>query len=210
MKLSFRYWFLVGLILTAAFALHAVSHGEPTLPTRPLSSIPQQIDGWQGSDQVLEDKYVQALGVSDWVFREYEKAGLPHIGLYIGFYRSQRTGATIHSPKNCLPGAGWQPVENRIIELSTPNGTKVPANLYVIQKGLQKEIVIYWYQSHGRVIASEYWGKIYLVLDAIKLNRTDAAIIRVVTPMDSEAAALSRAVGFSEAIIGQVDSAIPQ
>ncbi len=210
MKPNLRYWVLFCIILGAAFALHAVSHGEPTLPIHPLSSISLQISGWQGRDEAFEEKYVQALGVTDWVLRSYQKPGVPPIGLYIGFYRSQRTGATIHSPKNCLPGAGWQPVENRIIHISASDGSKVPVNLYVIQKGMDKQVVLYWYQSHGRVVASEYWGKFYLVADAIRLNRTDAAIIRIVTPMEQESAAQQRAVSFAENIIGQVNSAIPK
>lgn len=211
MKAGARYWGMLALIVAAAVALHALSHGEPKLPDHPLSSIPMQIDGMNGIDERMEDGAVEMLGVSDWIFRTYRDSANIPVNVYVGFHASQRTGASIHSPKNCLPGAGWQPVQNSTIELHGPDGKLVPVNLYVIQNGNSKQLVIYWYQSHGRVIASEYSGKFYLVLDAIRLNRTDAAIARVVTPViKDQQESQKRAERFAEALMSQVTSAIPQ
>lgn len=211
MKPGIRYWFILALLIAAAVALQALSHREPSLPQHPMSSIPLQFDNWSGRNILLEDRFVEALGVDDFVFRSYERPGEPPVGLYIGFYRTQRTGSTIHSPKNCLPGAGWQPVQNGTLELRLPDGSKALTNLYIVQRGMQKQVVLYWYQSHGRIIASEYWGKFYLVADAIRLNRTDAAIVRVTTPFEgSDEQARARAVSFAQSIIGQVNSAIPR
>lgn len=211
MKVGLRYWLMFALIIAAAVALHAMSHGEPKLPDHPLNLIPMQIGEWQGTNERMEDGAVEMLGVSDWILRTYHDPNNVPIGLYVGFHASQRTGASIHSPKNCLPGSGWQPVQNTTIQLHGPNGTLVPANLYIIQKGNSKQIVIYWYQSHGRVIASEYSGKFYLVVDAIRLNRTDAAIARVVTPItQDQQESQQRAERFAEALMSQLNSAIPQ
>ena len=110
------------------------------------------------------------------------------VGLYVGYHDSQRQGDTIHSPLNCLPGAGWQPLEQGRITVSVrDHGTARPApievNRVVIGKGLDRQLVLYWYQSHRRVVASEYWGKVYTVLDAMRYNRTDAAMVRVITPV---------------------------
>jgi EpsI family protein len=110
-----------------------------------------------------------------------------------------------------LPGAGWQPVENRTIQLHGPDGRLVPVNLYVIQKGNAKQMVLYWYQSHGRIIADEYSGKMYLVLDAIRMNRTDAAIARVATNIyPDQQQSQERAERFAETLMTQLNSAIPQ
>jgi EpsI family protein len=210
-KLTLKYWAMLGLIVAAAVALHALSHGEPILPSHPLSSIPMQFGDWHGNDEHMQEGAVEMLGVSDWILRTYRNPSQPPIAVYVGFHSSQRTGASIHSPKNCLPGAGWQPVENRTIELRGPNGTMVPANLYVIQKGNSKQVVIYWYQAHGRIIASEYSGKMYLVLDAIRLNRTDAAIARVATTIyGDQQETQQRAERFAETLMTQLNSAIPQ
>ena len=211
MKPGARYWGMLTLIIAAAVALHALSHGEPKLPEHPLSSIPMQIDGMNGNDEKMQEGAVEMLGVTDWILRTYrDKANVP-VGVYVGFHSSQRTGASIHSPKNCLPGSGWQPIQNSTIQLHSPDGKLVPVNLYVIQNGNSKQLVIYWYQSHGRVIASEYSGKFYLVLDAIRLNRTDAAIARVVTPvLQDQQESQKRAERFAEALMSQVTSAIPQ
>ena len=134
------------------------------------------------------------------------------MGLYIGYFRTQRTGATIHSPKNCLPGAGWQPVVSETYQLSLDDGRKVPINLYVIRKDLDQEIVLYWYQSHGRVVASEYWGKFYMVYDAMRLNRTDAAwcASRPRCAMAILDAARTQALTFAKQVAVDVDQIIPR
>ena len=94
------------------------------------------------------------------------------VGLYAGYYRSQRQGDTIHSPQNCLPGAGWRPVSSATINLTSPGGS-VPVNQYVIQKGLDQQVVLYWYQGRGRVVANEYANKALLMWDAATLQRTN-------------------------------------
>jgi EpsI family protein len=125
------------------------------------------------------------------------------VSLYVGYYASQRQGETMHSPLNCLPGAGWLPVERGRAVLpvrSAPDGPmrRIEVNQFVIQKGLDRQAVFYWYQSRDRVIASEYWGKVYTVLDAIRYNRTDAALIRVIVPIaQGETSGTARAAGVS-------------
>jgi EpsI family protein len=134
------------------------------------------------------------LGVDDYIIRSYFGPRLG-LGLYVGFYTSQRQGDTIHSPLNCLPGAGWQPVEQgrttiMVRDNATSTSTRpIEVNRVVIEKGLDRQLVYYWYQSRDRVVASEYWGKIYTVLDAVKYNRTDAALVRVVLPMPDQGSA---------------------
>ena len=140
---------------------------------------------------------VQAAGVDDYVSRIYGIGQQIPIGLYVGYYGSQRTGDTIHSPKNCLPGAGWEPVRAGYLTISPPGGAPIEVNEYLVAKGADKRLVLYWYQGRGRVIASEYAGKVWMVVDAIRLHRTDGALVRLVTPVDDgEANAQERLVRF--------------
>src|SRR5438445_7852428 len=109
---------------------------------------------------------------------------------YVGYYASQRDGATYHSPLNCLPGSGWIMSDPARITI-TPKG-RVPflANRYLIQNGDHQALLVYWYQGRGRAVASEYWGKIYTVLDSVRLRRSDGAMVRVTIPVgQSETAA---------------------
>jgi EpsI family protein len=112
------------------------------------------------------------------------------VGVYIGYYQSQRQGDTMHSPLSCLPGAGWEPLSKSALRVtvdSSPGGAprEIEINRYLIQKGLDKQLVLYWYQAHNRVVASEYWGKFFLITDAVRLNRTDGALVRVISPIDA-------------------------
>ena len=129
-------------------------------------------------------------------------------GLYIGYYRSQRQGDAIHSPQNCLPGAGWESVKAGTLTIPIERGTgvaprRIEVARYVIQKGLDRALVLYWYQSHGRVIAGDYRAKIFSIIDAVRLNRTDAALVRIVTPIldnETETASETRASAFVQSI----------
>ncbi len=94
-----------------------------------------------------------------------------------------------------MPGAGWNPVQSPIYQLPLDDGRKVPINLYILRKGLDEQLVLYWYQAHGRIVASEYWGKFYLVYDALRLNRTDAALVRITMPIDDDDERTAQAAG---------------
>ena len=134
------------------------------------------------------------------------------IGLFVAFFESQRKGGAIHSPKNCLPGAGWEPVEFGITTIEMP-GHPAPGaiNRAIVQKGLSKQLVLYWYQSQGRIIASEYSAKFYLVWDALTRNRTDGALVRIITPViqNDEAGALERAKSFARDMFPLLQQHIP-
>jgi EpsI family protein len=215
MKAGVRYWLMLVVLLGATTGMAYLSHGESTPPAKPLSEFPNKIGPYaQVTEWKLDQETLDILKVTDYVDRGYWEPGLNKnlMGLYIAYFRSQRQGATIHSPKNCLPGAGWNPVQSSIYQLKLDDGRQVPVNMYVLRKGLDEQVTLYWYQSHGRIIASEYWGKFYLVYDAMRLNRTDAALVRITVPVDhgDEAAAEQRAVAFAKTITTQVDQVIPR
>ena len=207
---SIRLWITAAVLLGAFFLLHSVSHGEPVLPHQPLRDLPYTIGSWTGQESPLSERIVQAVSVSDYTNRFYYSVGNSPIQLYVGFYGSQKTGDTIHSPKNCLPGAGWDPVHAGFATIPVA-GRQITVNEYVIQQDQNKQLVFYWYQGRGRVIASEYAGKFWMVADAISRNRTDGALVRLNTPItDNESTARARLVGFTQDLFPKLDELIPK
>ena len=110
-------------------------------------------------------------------------AHVPPISLFIGYFATQRTGQTMHSPQHCLPGAGWTFDSQKYVNIKDVNGQNYKVGEYVISNGETKQFVIYWYQAHGRSVPNEYLAKLYMVTDAIRTNRTDGALVRVITPV---------------------------
>jgi EpsI family protein len=184
-----RALIIAGLLIAGALYLNSASKSEPIQIRRSLSSMPIQIGNWNGERSTeFDSRTLKILGVDDYVNRQYFDSTNATISLYIGYYRSQRQGASIHSPMNCLPGAGWNPIEKNILSVPVQKIGDlqigiIKINRILIQKGSEQQMVLYWYQSHGRVVASEYWGKIFTVIDAIRTNRTDAALVRVISPV---------------------------
>lgn len=213
MSATVRYWIMLAVLGAAVSGMALLSHGEATPPALPLAQFPKQIDQFSSLADVPFDKEtLEILKPSDYLNRVYYEPGAGQVGLYIAYFETQRTGATIHSPKNCLPGSGWTPTVSTITTLALPDGRKVPMNLYLIRKGLEETVVLYWYQSHGRVVASEYAGKFYMVYDALRLNRTDAALIRVTSPVinGDEDGAKKRAFEFAQQVAVDVEKIIPR
>ena len=171
-------------LMGGAVVIASANRSEERIARLPFAQFPMQIEEWGGAPQPpMEPKVLAVLGVDDYLTRAYytpDQSGL--VGLYLGYYGSQRQGDTMHSPLNCLPGAGWAPLSNTRVSIPVL-GDSIVVNRYIIQKGLDRQLVLYWYQSHGRVVASEYWSKFYLIRDAVRLNRTDGAIVRVIAPI---------------------------
>jgi EpsI family protein len=208
---SIRLGVTAAVLLGAFILLHSVSHGESVVPQQPLRNLPYTAGKWSGQEHPLSERMVQAVSVSDYTNRFYLADGMPPVQLYVGYYGSQKTGDTIHSPKNCLPGAGWDPVHSGFITINVAGGRQIVVNEYVIQQDQNKQLVFYWYQGRGRVIASEYAGKFWMVADALSRNRTDGALVRLVTPInDSETSARARLVGFTQDLFPQLDAIIPK
>jgi EpsI family protein len=212
---SWQRFLPVALLLAAtAFALAARDTKEVLPPHEALSAFPMQIVAWQGRELELTPATLEVLGPGQFLSREYQRSAFEApVNLFIAYFPSQRTSDTIHSPKNCLPGAGWAPIESGRISLRRPDGSSILVNRYLIGKGTSKDIVLYWYQAHGRVTPSEYWAKIFLATDAIRLNRTDGALVRVVTPIEQsegETKAQERAILFSEQLLSKLDPYIPK
>ena len=197
MKSSLRFVLLLAVILVAGILVNAWAYlGEAHVERKQLKDFPSQIGGWQqtGSDQVLDNETLKVLRASDYLLRNYRSANGRVANFYVGYYATQRDGATYHSPLNCLPGSGWIMSDPAHITITLPDGRAFTANRYLIQNGDQKDLLVYWYQGRGRAVASEYWGKVYTVLDSVRLRRSDGAMVRVTIPVDrSEEASLQMA-----------------
>jgi EpsI family protein len=208
-----RYWLMLGVLCAATAGMAMLSHGEATPMALPLAQFPKQVLAYnQVADVPMDKETWEVLKPSDYLTRIYYSPGLGEVGLYIAYFQTQRGGATIHSPKNCLPAAGWQPTVNTVTTLSLADGRQVPVNKYIVRKDLEEQVVLYWYQSHGRVVANEYLGKFYLAVDALRLNRTDAALIRITAPVvnGDEEGAQNRATAFAKQVAVDVEKIIPR
>jgi EpsI family protein len=193
---------MIALLMVAIVAVHMPSNQLEVFPRQPLEHFPIAFAGWQGFNVPLEPRIVRALGVDDYLSRIYQGNDPESVDLYIAYYARQRIGITIHSPKNCLPGAGWQPISASFVSVTLPDGSSRLVNAYLVEKGSERNLVLYWYQLHGRIVASEYWSKLYTVLDATYLHRTDEALVRIVTRSgDNESEARSRATAFASAAL---------
>ena len=210
---SARFWTIVALLAGTALLLYARGNSDFIPVSEPLSQMPRNLAGWWGSDVEIDQETLDVLGAGDFMSRVYiHDGGKPPIGLFIGYFPTQRTGVTIHSPKNCLPGSGWAFESSQYVNLNDANGKAHRVGEYIIADGENRQFVIYWYQAHGRSIANEYLAKIYLVTDAIRLNRTDGALIRVITPISAHegmSAARARAEAFTAQLIPMLPRFIP-
>jgi EpsI family protein len=164
---------------------------------------------------VLDQQTLDILGPGEFLVRDYENASQPQpgINLYIAYFPTQKTGDTIHSPNHCLPGAGWVPTSREMVRITRPGGSSFPVNRYVVSKSGERQLVLYWFQAHGRAVASEYWAKYYLVSDSVRMNRSDGGLVRLMTPMlrdESPAAAEARVMKLGSQLLPLLDSYIPR
>ena len=175
-----RFLVVMVLLVSNAVFLQLHSRVEVGPPRLALASFPLTIGDWSGVDLTIDAETLKILGDGDFLSRIYERnPHEPRIELFVAYFPTQRTGSTIHSPQHCLPGSGWLPIDHGEFHMATGD----VANRYVIAKGLDRQVVIYWYQAHGRVLAGEYKAKFYLITDSLRNNRSDGALVRIITPL---------------------------
>jgi EpsI family protein len=211
MKTSMRFIVLVVLLLAGGVVINSWQYiGEAHVERKELKDFPQQVGPWKqiGGDQLFDNQTLSVLRASDYLSRDYRAADGRVANFYVGYYATQRNGASYHSPLNCLPGAGWVMNNPGRITIRPIDGRPAfEANRYLIENSGSKSILVYWYQGRGRNIASEYWGKIYTVLDSVRMRRSDGAMVRVLVPVrESEEASLEAAASLS----ANVATALPE
>ena len=205
-----RFWSVFALLAATALLVAGRGGPEPQPGREPLSQIPNLIAGWEGSDRSIDSETLEVLGSGEFLSRIYAKEReTPPVSLFVAYFPTQRTGVTIHSPKHCLPGAGWAFESSQYVNLTDANGRPHRVGEYIIGNGDEKEFVTYWYEAHGRSVASEYAAKFYLVADAIRMNRSDGALVRVITPIDPNEN-LAKAKMRAESFVAQLFPMLPR
>ncbi len=212
MRTQWRFLLVAVLLAGTALLLAARSGSEVIARRAPLSTFPRALNGWTGTDVQLDKEVLDVLGPGDFLVRDYHN-DQQSVALFIAYFSSQRAGDTIHSPKNCLPGAGWAPVRADRVAIKVPGHAPFPANRYLIAKGEERQLVLYWYLAHGREVASEYAAKFYLVADSIRMHRSDGSLVRVSTPLEageSIESGPSRLLSFAGSIIPMMNTYVPR
>jgi len=200
--------------LAQAGVFYGFSRNENIPPHRPLSDFSLNNPGWAMLyNQELDKDTLEVLKADDILSRVYrDNQNGQAATLFVAYFETQRTGKTPHSPKNCLPGTGWTPSQSGIIDISVPGRTKpIPVNRYVVSRGQNQSVVLYWYQSRNRVVASEYYAKIYTVADSIRYDRSDTSLVRVVVGVDNgdTQSALNTAISFVRAFFQPLKEYLP-
>jgi EpsI family protein len=205
---------LSAVLISQALLFYGLSRAEVRPQNRPLSELPQQLGSWRMSVEGVVDKETQeVLKADELLNRGYVNPALRvEANLFVAFFQTQRTGQTPHSPKNCLPGNGWIQTISDTLNVQVPGRAEpMEVNRYLVAKGENKSIVLYWYQSRDRVVASEYMARFYTAADAIRYNHTDTALVRVVVPVvnNNDQAATDAAVNFVKDFFGQLRQHFP-
>jgi EpsI family protein len=201
------------ILLVQAAVLYSSVRPEAVPEGRPLSSLPLMLGSWDlVGEPVVDDETRDILKADDLMYRQYRDSSTGRSGtLFVAAFRSQRNGKTPHSPKNCLPGSGWTQLSSGDYSIDVGGGQPIVVNRYVVQHGDDRSVVLYWYQSRDRVVASEYKAKFWVMADAIRLNRTDTALVRVVMPVINGDADAATRVGasFVQSFFGTLRQFLP-
>lgn len=216
-----RYWIPVVILLLGSILVLGAGRQESHSLEAPLGSVvPMEIVGFQGQDGWISDAEADAAGFSNYLFRQYYRASpeaeetdgqVPWFTLYVGFYETQAEGKTIHSPKNCLPGAGFEALSSNPVELQMGDRTET-VNRYLLQNGNDRSLALYWYQGRGRVAHDEYRVKWNLLVDAALRSRSDEALVRIIVPVvqGQEDEATQLAVSIAERVLPTLERALPR
>ena len=183
---NIRYILTIVILLIGAALNHYFSSPDISLPRKSLAEFPKSLGDWKVvTDQKIDKQSMEILQVDDYFMRNYRNSKGEVIGLYIGYFKSQYQVKGIHSPRQCLPGAGWAPLNTAVYQMAraTHNPETVPVNKFVMGKGLERQLYLFWYHGRGRIYASEYWNKIYIMWDGLTRKRTDGALVRVNNPV---------------------------
>jgi EpsI family protein len=176
---------VVVIFIISTVLIYYLKQSENIQPKKPFSSFPIQIGEWNGEISYFDNKVYEVLGVDDSILSNYKNSKGDNVQLYVGFHQSQKEGDLIHSPQNCMPGSGWNitNVELEDVKIPTEKTGKIITIKLTLEKGNMKQLVLYWFQSRGRIISSEYLQKIYLVIDSIFKHRTDGSFVRLISPI---------------------------
>ena len=185
-KFGKQFYITAAVLIVGIVLVQRVPQGKTMLLQKELAAIPKEFAGSNGVEQPpLDQKIMDVLRADDYIDRVYSAPDKGWVSLFVAYFRNQISGQTIHSPRNCMPGSGWNFTEEQTVtlDLSGKKPLKFQAFKAILVNGEQRLLTYFWYQGRGRFLANEYWDKVYLVLDAIWYNRTDDALVRVLAPL---------------------------
>ena len=212
-----QFWVVVLCLVATLAVIHARGDVDQVPPSAPLAQLPSSLDNWSSTDVPISAEALEILGKGDFLNRVYTPpvaaaTATAPVQLFIAYFATQRSGQSIHSPQNCLPGSGWSFLSSGVTSFTDRTGKEYRVGDYVISNGREKQEVLYWYQSHGRSIASDYKAKLLMLTDAIRYGRTDAALVRVITalePNEAPEAAHQRVVDFAKNVTPLLPAYVP-
>lgn len=206
---------LSSFLVVQAVAYYSIPKTERYFDTRPLAEFPKTVGAWQTVAEYPIESEVQAvLKADDTLNRSYAMPGAGSaVNLFVAFFRSQAAGVAPHSPKNCLPGAGYAPLSSGTARIPIPAlGETIEVNRYVVARGESKTLVLYWYQTPKRIVASEFAAKFWLAADSVRYRRSDTSLVRVIVPIgpvpEEEADRLS--VSFVQSVLPELNRHLPR
>jgi EpsI family protein len=204
----------VVLILQGVVFYAVALRAENTPTVSPLEGFPTNVAGWQMyKDVKIEQETLDVLKADDTLNRVYvNPAHDASTFLFVAFFKTQRYGQSPHSPKNCLPGNGYEPIESGLMTVAIPGRSEpVQVNRYLTARGDEKSVTLYWYQSHDRIIAGEFAARFWLIADSIRFHRSDTSLVKIVVPVrDGDADAATRtAVDFMKAVFPPLVRQLP-
>ena len=221
---TIQLWAVIACLLGTLLLLQARGDVDQVPPSAPLEQMPTRLGGLISQDVPISAEALEILGKGEFLNRLYtpppaEPAPAPSqtankvpVQLFIAYFPTQRSGQSIHSPQNCLPGSGWTFLRSGVTSFTDATGKDYRVGDYLISDGKEKQEVLYWYQSHGRSIASDYQAKLLMLTDAIRYGRTDAALVRVITPVGSNEdsqEAHQRLVAFAKEVTPLLPAYVP-
>jgi EpsI family protein len=207
---------VVALLLSGTgLFLHTRTRSVVAPARTSLASFPIQLGDWVGTDIPISPEILNKLDRGEFLQRAYQDqiTGAPDMYLYLAYFPNQHAGQRRHSPEDCLAGSGWSTVESGTTTLSLPGHAPFPANRYLVTKGPDRQLVLFWFWERGRGVASEDWADFYLVFDSLRINRSDDALIRINTPLQAEEdpdAAQRRMLSFAAQVSSLLNSYVPR
>ena len=212
---QWRYWVLIVLLVACGVLIHfRDAAGEARVGRAALKEFPAEVGAWRqfGADVRFDAASEAVLRADDYVLRNYYAPGGRVASLYVGYYHTQRTGATYHSPLNCLPGSGWTLDRRGRLRVTPADGSQpFEANRYLVQSGDDRQLLVYWYHGRGRAVASEYWDKLYTVWDSARRRRSDGSMVRVLVPLrGTEEEASAQAAEFAAQAAPHLKRFVPE
>jgi len=200
--------------LAFVFVTGVIDRRDEIVPQHPpFASFPMQLGDWRGRQASIQSDVLAALKLSDYIMADYVEDRDPApVNFYVAYYAQQRVGSATHSPSNCIPGGGWQIENSRVETVKTPSGESITFTRLLIRRGEDAQLVYYWFDERGRDLTETTTAKWYLIQDSITMNRTDGALVRLITPLlrhETEEAAEARLKAFIAPVLPQIRVFIP-